>query len=145
MKKIKFTKKGLEDVEKEQRELLEKRKEAVGLLKTAREMGDLSENSAYRSAKWKLSSIDSRLRYLDMLIRYGDAVEKKIGIIDIGSTVCLYDGKKEIKLYVVGGHESDILNQKISIFSPLGKSLLGKKEGDIIIVSNTMYTIRQIT
>ncbi|HLL61179.1 MAG TPA: transcription elongation factor GreA [Candidatus Nitrosocosmicus sp.] len=134
MSNIKFTKEGLEKVQTEHNELQEKRKEAVQLLKTAREMGDLSENSAYRAAKWKLSSIDSRLRHLDMLLRNGRVVDTREGVVDIGSTVVVNDGKQDLTISIVGGFESDVMNGKISHNSPLGKALFGKKENEEVVL-----------
>jgi transcription elongation factor GreA len=144
MKQIKFTKQGLESVLKEKSKLQEIRKEAVQLLKTAREMGDLSENSAYRAAKHKLSSIDYRLRYLEMLMMRGVVAEKKEGVVDIGSIVYLNNGHEEIIFSIVGGHESDILNKKISLYSPLGKALVGKKQDESVEVAGVTYIILKI-
>ncbi len=77
VKKIQFTKDGYENVKKEHADLTAKRVGAVQELSTAHDMGDRSENAAYKSARWKLSSIDKRLRHLKNLIKYGEVVEKE--------------------------------------------------------------------
>lgn len=136
VKKIQFTKEGYENVKKEHADLTAKRAGAVQELSTARDMGDRSENAAYKSARWKLSSIDKRLRHLKNLIKYGEVVEKEFnGKADIGTKVTLSDGKDTFKYTLVGGFESDIANGKLSINSPIGKALLGKKAGETIIVN----------
>ncbi len=130
---ILFTPDGLSNIIKEKEELLEKRKDAVISLRTAREMGDLSENAAYHVARSRLSTIDSRLRHLTYLIRLGrvKAVPAD-NIVGIGSKVELIQNNKEINYEVVGNFEGDPSKNKISNISPLGKSLIGKKQGDSI-------------
>lgn len=132
-KLISFTQEGLNKVKGEKEQLLFKRKEAVESLKVAREMGDLSENAAYRVARAKLSSMDSRLRHLDRLIRFG-RVEKapQAGIVGIGSKVKLVSAGKEYSYQIVGSYESDPSRGTISHLSPLGKALMGKREGEVI-------------
>lgn len=136
VKKIQFTKEGYENVKKEHAQLTAQRVGAVQELSTARDMGDRSENAAYKSARWKLSSIDKRLRHLKNLIKYGEIVEKEFnGKADIGSHVTLSDGKDTHEYTLVGGFESDIMKGKLSINSPIGKALMGKKAGETIIVN----------
>ncbi|NCO98375.1 transcription elongation factor GreA, partial [bacterium] len=68
MSKTPFTKQGYEDLVNEKNELTKSRVDAVANLKTAREMGDLSENAAYKVARSKLSSVDRRLRFLTKIL-----------------------------------------------------------------------------
>ena len=63
-----ITSEGLIRLKEEKEKLLEKRPRTVESLRFAREMGDLSENAAYKVARMELSSIDSRLRYLQKMI-----------------------------------------------------------------------------
>ncbi len=146
MKQILFTKSGLQKLTDELQQLKINRKPALKNLQEARSLGDLSENGAYRAARWKLSSIDSRIRYLEKTLRF--AVVKEVtndDTVQIGSTVKISDGDNDITYEIVGGHESDISSGKISFYSPLGKALLNKKVGNKVIVKapsgNRTYVI----
>lgn len=132
---ISFTQEGLSKVKEEKEQLLFKRKEAVENLRLAREMGDLSENAAYKVARAKLSSLDSRLRHLDRLIRFG-RVEKapQDGIVGIGSRVRLVSTGKEYNYQIVGSYESDPSRGTVSHLAPLGKALMGKRDGEVVQV-----------
>jgi len=135
MKQILFTKSGFQKLSDELKQLQIDRKPILKNLQEARSLGDLSENGAYRAAKWKLSSIDSRIRYLEKTLRY--AVIKKItnnDTVQLGSFVTVFNGEKNIIYEIVGGHESDLSSNKISCYSPLGNALLNKKLNDKIIV-----------
>lgn len=134
-KRIQFTKEGLAKVKTDFERYTEKRKDAVIALRTAREMGDLSENGAYKAARFQLSDIDRELGRLRFLLRFADVVEiKKTGVIDFGCRVTLSDGNKEMTFLLVSGYESDPKQQKLSVFSPLGKAIVGKKTGDTVKV-----------
>ncbi len=136
MKKIPFTKEGFEKIKHEYNDLQEKRKGAVKELSEARDMGDRSENAAYKSARWKLSGIDRRLKHLNNLLKYGEVISlTKQGVINIGSTVVVYDGTDEKTFSLVGGYESDTLQGKISNISPIGKALMGKKVGETLTIT----------
>ena len=132
----------MESFKKEKVTLLEKRKSAVVNLRIAREMGDLSENAAYKVARMELSSIDARLRRLEYIIRLSTIVEKKdTGIIGFGNKVKLKGEGKEIDFTLVGGYESNPSIGKISYLSPIGKALFGRKTGDYINVSTPKGTV----
>jgi transcription elongation factor GreA len=148
-KNIPFTKIGHENLQKEYEELQKQRVEAVKELTTARDMGDRSENAAYKSARWKLSGIDRRLRQLKKVLATAQIIDRPFtGFADIGCTVIVSDGVKTQTYMLVGGFESDILQGKLSVNSPIGKALLGKKTGDRISVvvpsGNVTYTIEDI-
>jgi len=150
MKKTPFTKKGYEAFVKEQKQLKIERTKAVIDLKTAREMGDLSENAAYRVARTKLSSIDYRLRYLNKILDNGYIVNRPfMGVVDIGCLVTI-ENKSETKTYqVVNSHESNINEGKISYYSPVGKALMGKKVNDEVRITTpndeVIYKIKSIS
>jgi transcription elongation factor GreA len=146
---IPFTKSGYNDLKVEKEKLLHDRPEAVLSLKTARDMGDLSENAAYRAARQKLSAMDSRLRRLDMLLRLGRVIESnQSGIITIGSKVTVQHDNQTIIYTITGSFESDPSKGSISYISPLGKMLIGKSVGDTITVQTpsgkTKYTIERL-
>lgn len=131
---IPFTKDGLNKLEIEKERLIAERPDALQHLKKAREMGDLSENGYYKSSRQKLNQIDSRLRYLNRMLKYAVIIEsKKSGLVDLGSTVVLVRDGKEYTYQIVGAEESNPSQGTISYKSPLGKVLLGKKVGEDII------------
>jgi transcription elongation factor GreA len=134
-RRIPFTQVGYDKLLEEKKKLMSERPEAVDHLRKAREMGDLSENGYYKASRAKLTSLDSRLRHLEKLIRLGRVVQTaNTGYVDIGCTVTISDGAKESTYTLVGGYESDPVHHTISYLSPIGKALMGKKVGDNSIV-----------
>lgn len=130
------------DIEKMQEEIdhrkLVIRKEALEDVKEARAHGDLSENFEYKAAKKYKNQNESRIRYLEKMIKTAIIVEDESGEDEVGlnDTVTIYtiedDCEETYKL--VTTIRSDSLNQIISIESPLGKALVGKKAGDKVNV-----------
>jgi len=149
MSKNLITKQGLEKFAKEKANLLITRKDAVLDLKKARELGDLSENGYYKSARLKLSQTDRRLRFLDRLLKTASIIETndKQGI-DIGDSVLLIHQNKKLSFTIVGSLESNPQNKFISYKSPLGKALLGKSKKQSVLVTTPSgkkeYTILEI-
>lgn len=149
-KRILFTQEGYNKLLQEKEELTQSRKAAVEDLAKARAMGDLSENGYYKSARFKLSSVDRRLRELTYLIRYAEIKETTLSdTIDIGSTVIVQLDTIEKTYNIVGGYESNPSEGKISHISPLGKALLGKKKGETVHITTpsgtSVYTILSIS
>ena len=150
MRKIQFTKQGYEDLVQEEKKMQENRVLAVKELQRAREMGDLSENAAYRVARSPLSGIDNRLRRVKGILKWAVVIQPPLnGFADIGSKVVIHDGDEERIIVLVDGFESDFMKGKISVHSPIGKALRGKKEGDKVTVitpaGQVKYTILKIT
>lgn len=134
-KKIQFTQAGYQKVKDDIAALTEKRVGAVVNLRTAREMGDLSENGAYKAARFELSAIDRELRRLQYLLRFGEVVAiQHTGSIAFGSQVSVTDGEKILQFMLVDGYESDPQQKKLSLKSPIGKAVFGKKTGDRVMV-----------
>jgi len=131
-----ITKRALEKIKKELEYLkTKKRKEVAQRIAAAKELGDLSENAEYTAAKEEQGLIEARIRELENLLRSAVVVEKKEkNIIQIGSTVKLKANGKFYVYTLVGEEETDPSKNKISYESPLGKSLLGKKKGDLVEV-----------
>jgi len=149
IKKIILTPEGLKEKEEERKELRISRESAVKELQTARNMGDLSENGAYKAARSRLSGIDRRLRYIEGVLRRVVVVEKrKDGRVGIGSRVLVNDGRKDIQLTIVDSHESDFMRGKISLYSPIGKALVGRKSGEtaevMTIKGKVSYFIKRV-
>lgn len=140
---IVFTKSGYSSLQPKLDELFKKRERVLIELQRAREQGDLSENGAYKAARFELGDTDRAIRTLQHQIKYGKAVEPpKDGTIGVGSTVRLVrsDGK-EFKYTIVGTYEADPMNGKISIESPMGKALVGKRPSSQINVNGQYYKI----
>jgi transcription elongation factor GreA len=130
-----FTQKGLEDIKNKLEKLEKERPDTVIALKTAREMGDLSENAAYHVARSRLTSIDSRIRKLKYLIKTSKVLPKfATNTIQIDTKVTLNHNGKVIIYTIVGSYESDPSKGKISYISPLGQLLIGKKVGENVIL-----------
>ena len=138
IKEILLTKEGLQKLEEELKILKENsRKEVIARIKTAREFGDLSENSEYEDAKNEQSFIEGRIQELESMIKHAKIVEgnSQKGIVSIGSEVTVdIEGEKET-FFIVGSTESDPVNGKISSESPVGRALMGKTKGDKIAVN----------
>ena len=114
-------------------------KEVAELIKEARSFGDLSENSEYDEAKNEQGKLYSRMAELDeILSNYVVIEEEEVDgdYIRMGSTVTLYDKEfEEEQVYkIVGSQEADPMNGAVSEESPLGKAMMGKVEGDEIVV-----------
>ncbi len=126
------------DIEKIQEEIdyrkLVVRKEAIEAVKEARAQGDLSENFEYYAAKKDKNRNESRIRYLENMIKNARVVsdqsrEDEVGLND---TVTLYfeDDEEEDVYRLVTSIRGNSLENKISIESPLGKAIRGCKAGD---------------
>src|SRR5690606_1546718 len=119
--------------EAEHKELVEQRGPIAERIKTAREFGDLSENAEYSSARQEQELVESRISEIENILQNVEIIKKPKGDsrVQLGSTVKLKDGNGKSKEFqVVGTVEADPLNGKISDESPIGKALLGKKEGE---------------
>lgn len=138
MKTIEITQSGLDEL-KQKLSLLKtkKRPQVIARIKFARTLGDLSENSEYDEARNEQSFTEGLIQDLEDQIKHTKVVNRKNGFsrVVLGSTVvCQIDSEKET-YQIVSSIEADPTNGKISIDSPFGKSLLGKKKGDLAKVS----------
>ena len=135
----KLTKSDVEKIreEIEHRKLVE-RKELIEAVKEARSHGDLSENFEYHAAKKEKNRNESRIRYLERMLKTAVIVEdeSKEDEIGLNNTVEVYcEDDEEVETYrIVTSVRGSSLNGLVSIESPLGKALLGHKEGDRIFI-----------
>lgn len=117
---------------------VEVRKEALDALKEARAHGDLSDNFEYYVAKRDKNKNESRIRYLERMIKTANIIEDTSKQDEIGlySKVTLFfEEENETEEYkVVTSIRGDSLNNLISIESPLGKALLNHKVGDRVLI-----------
>jgi transcription elongation factor GreA len=138
---IRFTKEGYEKLKQEYADLQAERPDAVMHLKKARDMGDLSENGYYKASRAKLSGIDSRLWRIDMQLKHALIVENDPNAgVDIGCTVTFSNGERERTYQMVGDLEANPAEGKLSLNSPIGKALEGKKEGEDVQISTPAGT-----
>jgi len=108
-------------------------------IEEARAHGDIKENAEYAAAKERQSHIVGRIAELEDRITRAQVIDpstidhKKIVF---GATVRLsdVDSGEEVTYQIVGGHESDVRQGKISIESPIAKSLIGKELSDVVKV-----------
>lgn len=131
-------KKAQEDLEKLKKQ---GRKKISDQLKQAIEFGDLSENASYTAAKDAQANLERKILELENLVKSAEIVEKSAdGTIQIGSIVKVKEnppagGEDEVYEYtIVGTREANPGKNLISNESPLGKSFLGKKKGEIVDV-----------
>jgi len=132
--KIPFTQAGYNKIVAELSELTDtKRQGAVTRLAKARAMGDLSENSEYLGAKEELAFVEGRIKEIKTLIERAEITSKKATDgIDLGNTVIVEKDGVKNTYTIVGEFEADPLQKKLSSTSPIGKALLGKKQGEIV-------------
>lgn len=114
------------------------RKEALEAVKEARAQGDLSENFEYYAAKRHKNQNESRIRYLERMLKTADIVSDvskadEVGMNDIVEVEFEEDGEVE-KYKLVTSIRGDSMQNRISIESPIGKALKGHKAGERVEV-----------
>lgn len=154
-KHVPFTPEKYQEMKNKVLKLENLRKEVMVRLVTAREMGDLSENGAYKYAKFELGDIGRQLRRFKHLLSIGFPAPKNQGTsdkVDFGSTVTVEkcdQTKQKRTFFIVSEHESEPSAQKIAYSSPMGKAVMRKKVGDTITVTTpsgeVQYKVISIT
>ncbi len=135
-----LTKKDIEDMEAEiEHRKVVVRKELLEHVKEARSHGDLSENFEYYAAKKEKNQNESRIRYLERMVRTANVVEddSKDDEVGINKTVTVYveeDGSEE-EYKIVTTVREDSLNGLVSNESPMGRALLRHKVGDRVEIT----------
>lgn len=133
--KITFTKEGFAALVKEEQDLTTKRPHVLKRMVEAREQGDLSENAGYHAAKEGLGYIDSRLRAIKDLKRFGQIIEgSQNGEVNVSSTVTVDNQGEKQTFTIVGELEANPMENKLSKTSPIGSALIGKKVNDSVVV-----------
>jgi transcription elongation factor GreA len=111
-----------------------KREELSKRLRSAIQMGDLSENADYHQAKEDQGFLEGRIQEIENILRNTVLIEKSAGqdFVFIGSHVTIQEGNDEPETFhLVGPTEADPRKGKISHESPIGRALMNKKVGDI--------------
>ncbi len=147
-KKHILTYEGLKKYEEELHELkLVRRQEVAQKLKEARAQGDLSENAEYDAAKDEQRDIEARIEELENILKNAEVVvedEVNTDTINIGCMVRIHDEEfdEDLEYKIVGSTEADSLKGKISNESPVGRALMGKKVGDVVVVETMAGNIK---
>jgi transcription elongation factor GreA len=130
-----LTKDGLAKLQAEHKALLQQKRQLTEEVSKAAAMGDLRENAEYHAARERLQHVSQRLAELDAKLQHVKLIDElgiKEGEARVGTLVTLEDEqtKERFSYQLVGPDEADPQNGKLSIASPLGKTLLGKKQGE---------------
>ena len=140
-KQVKLTEDGLKQLEEELEYLkTKKRKEVSEKIKVALGFGDLSENSEYDEAKNEQAQVEARIVSVENMLKNAiviDESERDTSKVELGATVTIHDIEfdEDITYKIVGSTEADPDEGRLSDESPLGKSLMGKAEGEMIDVA----------
>ena len=140
MDRIPFTKEGYEALKKEWEQLKTvERPQNIKAIESARAHGDLSENAEFHAAKDRQAFIECRVNELGYKINNADVIDiSKLpkDVVVFGCKILLenLDTGDTVEYQLVGPDESNIEAGRISVSSPLGKAILGKKPGDEIVV-----------
>ena len=138
--KIYVTQEGLEELKKEQENLIHVvRQEVIEDLKAARAQGDLSENADYDAARDRQAQVEARIRELEVMLDNIEIIDDKQGWVRfarIGSTVKIeeLDTHQIDEFTIVGSVEADPLNGKLSNVTPLAEAILEHKVGQTVEV-----------
>ena len=135
-----LTEEGYKQLEKRLEELkFVKRPEITERIKVARDFGDLSENAEYDAAKDQQAKMEGEIVELEAAIRTAVVVsdeEITNEKVNVGTTVRVLDQDEDFEdeYRIVGPHEADPMNNAISIDSPVGAALIGKRKGDELTI-----------
>ena len=139
-KEVILTQEGYDKIEKELEFLrTEKRTEIAERIKVARGFGDLSENSEYDEAKNAQAENEGKIAELENKIRYAKIIDESeidTKTVQVGNIVKVHDEEydEDVTYTIVGSTEVNLVENKISNESPIGKALLGRKKGEVVDV-----------
>jgi transcription elongation factor GreA len=147
MQRIPITPEGYQKLQEELDRLLKiERPKNIKAISEARAHGDLWENAEYHAAKERQSFIEGRIQELQAKLAMAQVIDpSKINqsIVAFGAKVKVLNTEtnEENIFILVGPDEADVKNNRISINSPVGRSLLGKKVGDTVIIKAPARTL----
>jgi len=141
MNKVPMTKTG-EVALREELERLRKveRPRIVNAIAEAREHGDLKENAEYHAAREQQSFVEGRIMDIESKLSFAQVIDvttiPHTGKVIFGTTVDLINlaNDAEVTYRIVGDDEADVKQNRISISSPIARALMGKEEGDVVVV-----------
>jgi transcription elongation factor GreA len=109
----------------------DKRKEVAEALEYAKALGDLSENAEYHEARDEQGTVEDRIAKLESILKTAVIVKHHdTNIVNVGSVLTVEKDGKKMSVTIVGTEESNVPAGKISIKSPFGQAVLGKKKGE---------------
>lgn len=134
MEKILFTQEGFDKLKAELDNMINvERPNIIEAIATARELGDLSENAEYHSAREQQGLIEAKIKQLTGMVNLAEVVNPKdmqSDKIRFGATVVLEDEDENQKTYtIVSEYGADLDKGEISVTSPIARAILGKEEG----------------
>ena len=141
MEKVPMTAEGYRTLDEELKRLKsQERPNVIAAIAEARGHGDLSENAEYHAAKERQGWIESRIADLEDKISRAQVIDvsKLSGDqVKFGATVTVVDEdtEDEARYQIVGEHEADVKQGRISVTSPIARSLIGKEKGDVVEVN----------
>jgi transcription elongation factor GreA len=127
-----------------------RRKEVAENLEYSKALGDLSENAEYHEARDMQATIEDRIAKLEELLKNVVIVSEHVstGSVNIGSTVTVEKDGKTIVYTIVGSEEADVITNKISVRSPFGQAIIGKKAHDKFSFTapngELTYTVKEV-
>jgi len=135
---ILLTKENLEQLKEKLAELQAEKPQVVARLELARSHGDLKENADYHAARERLGYLEGQLAYVrDRIARAQiiDTSSMETDKVIMGTKVKVQDPDGEVDIYhVVSDMDAGTTDEKVSINSPIGKALIGKKVGDEVAI-----------
>ncbi len=141
MNKFPMTKMGAEALRRELDDLKQvQRPRVIESISIAREHGDLKENAEYHAAREEQSFIEGRIADYEARLSNAQVIDiteiPNSGKIIFGVTVTLFDVNedKEVTYQIVGEHEADVKQNKLSIVSPIARALIGKELNDEVTI-----------
>ncbi|ASO28474.1 transcription elongation factor GreA [Vibrio anguillarum] len=141
MEKVPMTVRGEQLLREELDRLLKLRPQITQAIATARELGDLKENAEYHAAREEQGICEAQIRDIEYKLSVAQVIDitkmENTGKVIFGSTVTLIDSNTdEVKRYqIVGEDEAEIKSGRISVSSPIARGLIGKMEGDEVIIA----------
>jgi transcription elongation factor GreA len=147
LNRVPITPEGYQKLQEELGKLLKvDRPKNIKDISEARAHGDLSENAEYHAAKERQSFIEGRIRELQSKLALAEVIDPSRinqSRVAFGAKVKVLDteANEEHVFTLVGPDEADVKNGKISINSPVGKSLLGKEIGDAVVIKAPAKTM----
>ncbi len=139
--RVPMTKEGADSLRAELKHLkMEARPKVIAAIAEAREHGDLKENAEYHAAREQQGFIEGRIQEIESKISNAQIIDvasmTNNGKVIFGATVHLIniETEEEVAYQIVGEDEADIKQNKISVSSPISRALIGKNEGDEVVV-----------
>lgn len=141
MQRHPMTKEGADALTEELKKLKsEERPKIATEIAEAREHGDLKENAEYHAAREQQGLIEARIKQIESILSHVQVIDvtklTTSGKVVFGATVTVLniDSDEEVTYKIVGNEEADLKHNKISVNSPIARALIGKEEGEEVVV-----------